>query len=86
MTRRLRMLCLLPLFAFAGCAALTSSAPESWVRADKATHDAIAPEYVEYVDKDASLDQAGKDRRHRTLQTWQDRITEHEQTLAKPAQ
>lgn len=82
-----RRLCLIPfVFVFSGCAALTSSAPESWVRADRATHDAIAPEYVEYVDKDATLDQAGKDRRHRTVQTWETRISEHEATLAKPAQ
>jgi hypothetical protein len=88
MNRRLRTLSplLLAPFLFTGCAAMTSSAPESWVKADRATKDAIAPEYLEYVDKDDALDQAGKDRRHRTVQTWETRLAEHEQTLAKPAQ
>lgn len=81
--KKLSLALLVPLL-FTGCAALTSSAPESWVRADRATYSAVAPEYLEYVDKDDALEQAGKDRRHRTVQTWEARLAEHEQTLAKP--
>lgn len=84
MKKLIPALLLIPFFT--GCAALTSSAPESWVRADRATHDAIAPEYSAYVDADASLDQPGKDRRHRTLTTWEKRLAEHEATLAQKPQ
>lgn len=79
----LPLMLLLPLFA--GCAALTSSAPESWVRADRATHDAVAPEYLRYVDNDPAKTQEQKDSRHLTVETWDRRLTEHETSLAKPA-
>jgi PBP1b-binding outer membrane lipoprotein LpoB len=76
----------LPLL-FTGCAALTSSAPESWVRADRATFNAVSSEYISYVDADTTLDQDAKDRRHRTVETWRVRLDEHEKSLAqKPAQ
>jgi len=41
-------------------------------------HDVIAPEYLEYVKADPTLDQAAKDRRGRTVATWGDSIKAHE--------
>jgi len=57
------------LLMLAGCGNL-----EPYIKADKATFDAIAPEYQKYVDADPNLDQGQKDRRRRTLETWKLRI------------
>jgi hypothetical protein len=45
-----------------------------YVKADRLTYDAIAPEYLRYVDADPGLTQEQKDRRHRTVDTWNLRI------------
>jgi len=53
----------------AGCA------PDSaYVAADRATFDAIAPEYAAYVSADPALDDARRSRRLRTLQAWRVRL------------
>jgi hypothetical protein len=43
--------------------------------ADRATHDAIAPEYRAYVDADAALTPSQKELRTMTLDSWERRIT-----------
>ena len=67
MTRSLAI-ALLCLFAF-GC-----SMNEEYVKADQATFDAIAPEYLKYVGVDQALSQEQRDRRVRTVSTWRLRI------------
>lgn len=47
--------------------------------ADRATYDAIAPEYAAYVDADPTLDTARKQRRLRTLDAWRVRLEAAEQ-------
>lgn len=87
-TRRVRSaltptaLRLLPLgFAFylTGCTAL--QAPQGpYLAADRATFDAITPEYGDYVSHDSSIDVAERDRRLRTIETWQLRLETAEST------
>lgn len=48
---------------------------KDYVKADKLTFDAIAPEYKAYVEKDVALDSDQKARRLRTLETWRLRIS-----------
>lgn len=57
----------------AGCSVLQVPAA-SYVAADRATYDAVAPEYAAYVDADDALDQAERARRARTLAAWDARI------------
>lgn len=46
----------------------------TYIAADRATFEAVAPEYLEYVQADESLDAAAKARRTRTIETWQKRL------------
>ena len=56
-----------------GCSILT--APEgTYVAADRATYDAVAPEYRAYVTSDPNLDDEQRARRHRTVETWRVRL------------
>lgn len=57
---------LLALLLFASCEAV----PSTYVQADRATFDAIAPAHRAYVEADATLDEQQKARRIRTLETW----------------
>lgn len=57
----------------AGCSMLQVPSA-SYVAADRATYDAVAPEYADYVDADAALDDEERARRGRTLATWDARI------------
>lgn len=59
--------------AMAGCAPAAS-----YVAAERATYDAVAPEYAAYIDADPSLDAARRSRRHRTLDTWRLRLEQAE--------
>jgi len=47
---------------------------KDYVAADKATFDAIGPEYRAYVESDPKLDQDQKARRLRTLESWKIRL------------
>ena len=67
MKRLLATVCLL---ALAGC----STPPDSYVEADRATYNNVAPEYLEYVRNDGSLTTEQKLRRERTVHTWNLRI------------
>lgn len=53
---------------------------ELYVKADRATYQAIAPEYIKYVDLDGQLSQDQKDRRHRLVEAWDGRIRAAELT------
>lgn len=77
MLRADRLLLLLVLLT--GCAGLD----QKYVAADKLTHEAIAPEYRRYVERDAGLDAAQKKRRLKTLEAWAARIEEAERALGK---
>lgn len=68
MTRKLAfiILALLPM----GCAGI----PKAYVEADLKTYEAVAPEYLQYVDQDEELSPTQKDLRHGTVQSWQRRI------------
>lgn len=58
---------------------LTSCAVDpTFVRAARETHDAVAPEYLQYVDADPALSQDAKDRRHRTIERWVESIAVRE--------
>jgi hypothetical protein len=60
-----------------GCATLT--APQGpYVASDRATYDAIAPEYRAYVATDPNLNPEQRARRERTLETWRLRLEDAE--------
>ncbi len=69
----MRFALVLSVALFSGC----TIAP-SYVKADRATYNAIAPEYRAYVDADPKLDQSEKTRRRGTLQSWDARLSEEE--------
>jgi hypothetical protein len=75
------------LLASCGCSALQSAqAPGgAYVAADRATFEALAPEYAAYVAADPALPDEDRARRTRTLQTWRMRIEAAEQAAAAPS-
>ena len=67
----------------AACALLLSSCEglsvaDAYVAADKATFDAIAPEYEVYVRGDMNLDEPSKAARIRLLTSWKMRLEANE--------
>jgi hypothetical protein len=65
--------------AFAAVALCGCAAPDAaFVRGERATYHAIAPEYLNYVADDAALGDEQKARRQRTVQTWDLSIRQHE--------
>jgi hypothetical protein len=50
----------------------------SYIAADRATYEAVAPEYAGYVDADPTLSDVQKQRRHRTADSWLLRIRQAE--------
>lgn len=77
------ILCLSVMFS-AGCCATTDIIREDYTAADRATYEAIAPSYLEYVAGDESLDSDEKRRRERTITTWRLRL-EQAETPVSPA-
>ena len=67
------ILLLLPLSQSTGCSAFQLPAAD-YVAADRATYEAVAPEYGAYVRADGSLDPEQKARRDRTVASWDARI------------
>lgn len=67
------ILLLLPLSQSSGCSSFQLPSPD-YVAADRATYDAVAPEYAAYVHADPSLADEEKVRRDRTVATWDARI------------
>jgi hypothetical protein len=76
------------LLAPCGCSALQSvQAPGgAYVAADRATYEALAPEYAAYVAADPALPDEDRARRTRTLQTWRMRIEAAEQVAPPTSQ
>lgn len=76
---RRKMSCLAWLWA-GSCLCLSGcAAPDrAFVRAERATYQAIAPEYTSYVDADERLSIEQKARRLRTVQTWDLSIRQQE--------
>lgn len=63
------------------CAILSScqAGPDpTFVAASRATHDAVAPEYLRYVDADQALTKEQRDRRHATVARWLEAISSRE--------
>jgi hypothetical protein len=50
----------------------------AYVEADRATFDAIAPAYLDYLRGDELLDESQVDRRSRLVDTWRIRIEQAE--------
>lgn len=59
------------LLALGACQAPTSRLQ---YEADQANYEAIAPEYLAYVNADPALDEPQKERRRRTVQDWATRL------------
>ncbi len=66
------------MFLTAGC-----SVDELWVDSSIATYDAVAPEYIRYVDADPALSPEQKSRRHDTVNSWARKNEEWKATLGK---
>lgn len=65
--KSLRVVLLLPLLCSCGLS-------EAYVAADRATYNAIAPEYRAYVEADPALSAEQKARRERTIKAWDARL------------
>ena len=56
---------------------ISTAVPTTWVAAERATFEAIEPEYRAYVEADPELDLAAKQNRLATLETWRVRLESH---------
>lgn len=75
MTTKMRMgAALLVAILLSGC----ESPRNTWVRADRATFDALAPAHRRYVEADESLDDQQKQARYDMLRSWELRIETEE--------
>jgi hypothetical protein len=61
--------------ASSGCA---TTLDEAYARADRATYDAVAPEYAGYVASDPKLTVEQRERRNRTVALWRLRVEDEE--------
>jgi hypothetical protein len=52
---------------------------KQYIEADRATYEAVAPEYSEYVKNDPNLNDNSKQLRLNTLTTWESRLIAAEQ-------
>lgn len=82
-TPRNAMTMLLVISLGAGVFALSSSGcattlDEAYARADRATYDAVAPEYAGYVASDPKLTVEQRERRNRTVALWRLRVQDEE--------
>ena len=69
------LLCLAALLFLPSCAA---GPDPTLTAAARASHDAICPEYLRYVDADPALTQEQRDRRHLTVDLWRQAIESRE--------
>lgn len=56
----------------AGCTGCTPG--KAYIEADRATFDAIAPEYLELIESSGKFDEAKIQRRKDTVESWRRRI------------
>jgi hypothetical protein len=61
-----------------GCARTDLGPTDAYLAADRATFDAVAPEYRAYVDSDPFLDADQRERRGRTVDVWRRRLEDAE--------
>lgn len=64
------MACAIAVGVISGCATI----PAVYVAADRATYNAIAPEYLEYVTQDGTYSPEQKELRRLTIESWERRI------------
>lgn len=57
---------------------------DTYVQADRATYDAIAPAHRAYVQQDAALSLEQRERRLTVLETWRKRLEAAEGPAARP--
>lgn len=69
----MKRLALLLLLVISGCAV-----QEKYVMADRLTYQAVSPEYMDYVEGDPTLTDEQRDRRRRTVYSWDARIKQAE--------
>jgi len=75
----MRALGLIGVLALAGCSGLHTG----YVRADRLTFEAVGKEYRGYVEADADLTTAERERRLRTLASWEARVRAAEEALSE---
>ena len=56
-----------------GCSSLSNSEFKAYVDADRATYEAVSPEYLEMIEK-SDMPDASKKARKNTIETWNIRI------------
>ncbi|QOV90904.1 hypothetical protein [Humisphaera borealis] len=85
---QLVLLLILPALALVGgcssIAALDQPTP-TWLQADRATYDAITPDYRDYIAADTTLDELRRERRLRTVETWRIRLEDAERRAVRTA-
>lgn len=64
------------------CALFQSGPSEAYIRADRATFDAIAPAHAEYLEADAALTPDQKEARRLALDSWELRLEVAEEGIA----
>ena len=73
----MRVLGLFVAAVLSGCSGLHSN----YVSADRLTYEAVAPEYLDYLEADPDLSTEERDRRLRTLESWEARVVAAEEAL-----
>jgi hypothetical protein len=58
--------------------------PEDWVRTDRDTYNAVAPEYQQYVNEDATKTLGDKQDTRNTIDVWDRRLDARERSLKLP--
>lgn len=79
--RNIRLCVLGIVIALAGCAATGDVIQADYVQADRATYEAIAPEYLKYVQDDQTIGADERARRERTVTTWRLRLEQAERPV-----
>lgn len=72
------VLFLLLVFALLVLPSCTGGPDPTFTAASRATHDAIAPEYLGYVDADPTLSPEQRTRRHASIDRWREAIESRE--------
>ncbi len=79
--RVLRTAILSLLLVCGGCCATGDIIRADYVAGDRATYDAVADEYLTYVEGDEALDDEKKARRKMTITTWRMRLEQGEKPI-----
>lgn len=79
--RNLRIGLLSLALAVSGCGTTGEIIRKDYVDADRATYEAVAPAYLNYVQADQSIDSDERARRERTIRTWRLRLEQAEKPV-----